>query len=463
MSVQKQCPCAKTKPETNKRFDAQHARKKRAIPGTGADQRIVGGYSASENKPWIVKIMGKKKVMSCGGTLINKRYVLTAGHCVCPSDPQKFPELACSKNEGKVKYKPSEFLTAFLGLNTRNVDEDMKDYKGKSRFEYGIEEIIVNTSYTKSEMIDIALLKLDRDVSFMENEIEPICMMEANDKSDVPHSKDDDSTLYVAGWGKTENSCTTDEFGPVKHLKCKFPFTYREKEYQSCKEARSPSSKVEECRKLREQLGLKYPQVRQDGNLVVDNGKENVTCYAYDRGEHGFCKVVGKTGANDWGWCKPSCDPFLDREAKKLQETRVQVLQQKACKTMSNMALNGKFHGHWELCAGLKKSFKKSPVYKKNGAGEYVRDGEVTDYIGLNDDGKYPFNFFVSGTDSCQGDSGGPAYRWINNVPTLVGVTARGYGSGSGTGCAELNYPGIYTRVSMVREWIDEHVADGMC
>merc|ERR1719447_1875157 len=113
-------------------------RKKRAVPaysGRKSDDRIVGGYSASNNKPWIVKLMGKKKAFSCGGTLINKRYVLTAGHCVCPFDPQNYPELACNKNEGTVKYSPKELLTVFLGLNTRTVNGDMTDYTGESRFE----------------------------------------------------------------------------------------------------------------------------------------------------------------------------------------------------------------------------------------------------------------------------------------------------------------------------------------
>jgi len=476
MSVQKQCPCAKTKAEINRKFNDRHMLQKRAAPaksGRKSDPRIVGGYSASLNKPWIVKLMGKKQQFSCGGTLINKRYVLTAGHCVCPFNHESYPELACNKNEGKVKYSPNELLTVFLGLNTRTVNKEMTDYVGESRFQYGIEEIVVNKNWTKNERMDIALVKLDRDVTFIKDEIEPICLMEANDRSDVPHSKADDTSLYVAGWGKTESSCTTDENGPIKHLKCKFPFTYRDKEYQSCKSARSPSSQIEECRQLRKQLGtLRYPQQKEDGNLVVNNGKENITCYAYDRGEHGFCKVVGKTGVNNWGWCKPNCDPFGEKEAKTLQETKIEVLRQNVCKKLTNKVAevhntNGrrpvKFDGNYELCAGMKKKFKKSPVYKKKGD-KYVRDGEVTDYIGLNDDGKYKWHFFVSGTDSCQGDSGGPAYRWINGVPTLVGVTSRGYGSGSDpSGCAELNYPGIYTRVSMVREWIDKHVADGMC
>lgn len=56
------------------------------------------------------------------------------------------------------------------------------------------------------------------------------------------------------------------------------------------------------------------------------------------------------------------------------------------------------------------------------------------------------------GFDSCEGDSGGPLViqrprdkRWI-----LAGVISWGIG------CAEPNQPGVYTRISQFREWINQ-------
>lgn len=50
------------------------------------------------------------------------------------------------------------------------------------------------------------------------------------------------------------------------------------------------------------------------------------------------------------------------------------------------------------------------------------------------------------GKDACQGDSGGPlAYNGY-----LIGLVSWG------EGCADVRYPGVYTRVSVYTKWIQE-------
>lgn len=60
-----------------------------------------------------------------------------------------------------------------------------------------------------------------------------------------------------------------------------------------------------------------------------------------------------------------------------------------------------------------------------------------------------------TGYDACTGDSGGPMWLYVNSTPMLYGITSWG------RGCA-TTAPGVYTRVSAYREWIESKIGTNL-
>lgn len=121
---------------------------------------IVGGHGATEQYDWMASLQ-RQGQHSCGASLIDAEWVLTAAHCVQDAQP------------------------ADLGLRIGSPDQTT------GGTEAGVSEVIVHPDYaTKGPNGDIALLKLDHAV-----EQAPIALADASGEQGTPSR--------IIGWGVT--------------------------------------------------------------------------------------------------------------------------------------------------------------------------------------------------------------------------------------------------------------------
>ena len=85
--------------------------------------------------------------------------------------------------------------------------------------------------------------RLDADVKMTRFITQPICLPHTFDKSDVVRAGSD-FPVYTSGWGRLFSSCVTDELGPVKSIKCQFPFNSGKSMENGCARKLTPSATV---------------------------------------------------------------------------------------------------------------------------------------------------------------------------------------------------------------------------
>jgi len=480
--------------------------------------RIVNGYDAPPRgfmaliipypDPYDLTNPGGR----CGGSVINNRFVLTAGHCVCFNKDNT--DVPC--HDGKPDYDYKSVLKAIIGLSP---SDDTADHNKVKKHMKDITNMILHPNWKGGkgvtvngtfQIVDLALLKLKKRLNFDGPNVMPICL---------PFNPSDSrgKMAYVAGWGRTEktqNNCYTDNRGPAKVKKCRFPFFHEKdsgEKYTECQmnKVSFPSNANGKCKQFRDTNPDFEWEKHSFIRIKYNNGKATTHCYSpvnlektgwcgvcktgANEGEEGFCDgdmtrndqenrdnddeiTVVKEGSN-WGYCSKECAAILsgnEDQTSTLKETNLNIFTRAECARLQGVdkddtnKLANSHNVEIEFCAGFKQKFSKFPIYNrspgpiKNGNRKYLftKIGEQVDKSFVKKKAHKKLDFFISFSDSCFGDSGGPLYRFEDKKAYQYGVVSRG-----GDDCGGFNQPGIYTSIDYKRhlDWIVTESSSGTC
>lgn len=157
--------------------------------------RIIRGNEAiAHSWPWTVSIgfTGPRTTIlhACGGSLINKRTIVTATHCVEASSVYALVGSPVANSEN---YKSVQsMIRIYIGVSKRSTDVNAKTTFQASR-------ILSYPGFDQNSFKnDISIITLDRDVE-ESNEIGFICLEKVTRTS--PGTK-----VYAVGWGFTSNN-----------------------------------------------------------------------------------------------------------------------------------------------------------------------------------------------------------------------------------------------------------------
>ncbi|XP_052280967.1 cubilin-like [Dreissena polymorpha] len=153
-------------------------------------KRVVGGSVSSTGQwPWIIGLRVGPGIVNCGGTIISRHWVLTAGHCV------------------------KDFLFSPQELSIVAGSHDLSDVTGQVRH---VAEVIIHPDYNFIYSDDIALLRLQRPLDFSDD-VNAACLP-WDGRQFSPSSN-----CYVVGYGvwNVENYYTTLAPRYLRHVRTK--------------------------------------------------------------------------------------------------------------------------------------------------------------------------------------------------------------------------------------------------
>lgn len=165
---------------------------------TVTDKLSYGSATKVFAYPWMAVLQYAQNgaiIDGCAGSLINKRYILTAAHCL--------------KTKSGIRLH-----SVILGEHTKNQKVDCNIHDDGHNIErdcanpieeFGIESFKIHEDYNRPRFSnDIGLIRLDRDVT-MQDHIQPICLPVTEQLQTQVHK-----SYILTGWGTTESGLASN-------------------------------------------------------------------------------------------------------------------------------------------------------------------------------------------------------------------------------------------------------------
>lgn len=218
--------------------------------------RIIGGVEAPKGeRPWMASLQSGNQHF-CGGSVIDRQWILTAAHCV----------------EDVTEPSSLEIRVNFTQLDKPDSGETHK-----------VSDIYINQGYLAGESKDIALLKLSSKIS------DAIASINLADENTMLAAASAGKMASVSGWG---NTSANGESFPQKLQKVEVPIVSN----QVCNGAEAYNGQIKDtemCAGLAAG-GKDSCQGDSGGPLVVKQGGEFIQAGVVSWGEG--CAVANKYG-----------------------------------------------------------------------------------------------------------------------------------------------------------------------
>ncbi|XP_066157604.1 phenoloxidase-activating factor 3-like isoform X1 [Euwallacea fornicatus] len=151
------------------------------------NNRIINGEDAFLNEfPWMVLLqysIGNSLRFLCGGTIINKNYILTAGHCIADLGRKRLVRVRVGE------YDLRSDIDCEVVNNTRKCNPPVQDVR--------VEEAVIHPQYGEGLMgNDIGLIRVST-INFNAANAFPVCLPLRDER------KKDYNAGFITGWGVT--------------------------------------------------------------------------------------------------------------------------------------------------------------------------------------------------------------------------------------------------------------------